>query len=134
MNNRFSFRAWHNTHKEMIPNNRQGFEGDVFNWLNQGQDIEIMQGTGLLDVNKIQIYDCDIVKIWHEDYPDEKSIGKVIWNNGGEYPAFDVYIPNYMHAFGWDAYSDEYNSFSCPENCIEVIGNIYKNPELIGES
>ena len=60
----FKFRAWHETVKEMIPNEDQGFEGDVFNWKHQGQPIQIMQYFDLQDKNSIDYCVGDLVNVF----------------------------------------------------------------------
>ncbi|MFT5760518.1 MAG: putative phage protein (TIGR01671 family) [Alteromonadaceae bacterium] len=91
------------------------------------------QYTGLKDKNGVEIYEGDVVKVWHEDYPELFEIGKVWWFDC-YYPAFDIYTPNKKTGTGFESYSDEFNSFSCPDFCFEVIGNIYENKELMEDN
>jgi len=80
--------------------------------------------TGLKDKNGKEIYEGDIVS-WESDYGDE-GVSKVIWGDGtsdNSYPAFDL-----------DPSSDEEINSLCSltiAGTIEVIGNIYENPELL---
>jgi hypothetical protein len=62
----------------------------------------LMQCTGLLDKNGVEIYRGDII-----EFPDG-DIGEVIFDNGMFCTTVGCFIPN-----------------------IEVIGNIYENPELL---
>jgi uncharacterized phage protein (TIGR01671 family) len=81
--------------------------------------IKIMQYTGLKDKNGKEIYEGDIVK-WNQYFLGSKKAEEielktstVYWHNGAWVLSEDK---------GWNA--SIYNN-------IEVIGNIYENPELL---
>ena len=81
-------------------------------------EIELMQYTGLKDKNNKEIYEGDIVKL-----RANHGIGVVKYYD--EWGAFVVeYIkPKPLVVLGMSYYKEN----------IEVIGNIYENPELLGE-
>lgn len=92
----------------------------------------IMQCTGLKDKNGKLIYEGDIIKYAEFDWTDfsfkdwETEIAQVVWGNTYDnyYPAFDLKDTDF----------DGTNSFAYLFNegwTIEVIGNIYENPELL---
>lgn len=66
--------------------------------------------TGLYDKNKNMIYEHDIVQ---SDYNYKQEVKYGIWNCGC---CYDVY--------GWDILDNE-------DESLEVIGNIFDNPELL---
>jgi uncharacterized phage protein (TIGR01671 family) len=72
-----------------------------------------MQYTGLKDKNGVEVYEGDVVKV------------------NGEY--MEVYFKDGYFGWGWEhegVYS--FDPFGVEE--IEVIGNIYENPELVNFS
>lgn len=89
-------------------------------------DIELMQSTGLKDKNGVEIFEGYIVKVTGED--EEYSYNDVVKNYADEgYPAFDIEYPSEWH------YESNVLSaiMSGGHETIEVLGNIYENPELL---
>ena len=85
---------------------------DIINF----EDGKIMQYTGLKDKNGVEIYEGDIVKI--KSNPLD-MIGYII------YDEYDL---------AFELRDDENESQEClwyQEQELEVIGNIYDNPELL---
>lgn len=92
-------------------------------------DIELMQFTGLYDKNKVPIYEGDIVIFEDCEMSTESGYGDTFINQGVI------------------EYNDENCCFNVTERItvelvdvlykdnesLEVIGNIYDNPDLLGE-
>lgn len=81
----------------------------------------IGQYTGLKDKNEVKIFEGDIVSI-----EDRRIIGKVVFDTG--YLGYFIYI---SEEFCIDEFENGVQPLYEYENNIEVIGNIYDNPELL---
>lgn len=75
------------------------------------------QCTGLLDKNKIEIYEGDVVKNYYWNHP---RIENVVFNDKGYWEPF----------IDWESGTN--NPWNDYEN-LEVIDNVYENPELLKE-
>ena len=80
--------------------------------------LKIMQYTGLRDKNGREVYEGDIVRF--KDWWDEEMVGEVRYSEKDM--AFTI-----VNDF-WDGFPIMY------ADDLEVIGNIYENPELLEEA
>ena len=136
------FRAWDTENKEMLKVQELDFEDtfyggrlsirvDMYNDYFDIEDMILMQYTGLKDKNGKEIYEGDIAKITekknilkHKVIPMKPIIAEISWSE--EYLAYILITTSVKDAFENLAdYLEEYD--------IEVIGNIYDNPELLEE-
>ena len=122
------FRAWDKSNEEMLEVENLSFNdmtdkveirtriySDYFN----DEEMILMQYTGLKDKNGKEIYEGDIVTaIINIDFEEDLNIrGSVIYDDGETcYKA--ITKENDEYTLGWLDY-------------LEVIGNIYENPELL---
>ena len=86
-------------------------------------EVELMQYTGLKDVNGKPIYEGDVVNVtWSRDDTEGENYAIAYDPNNDGYSAFDFV----------DWYED-INGLSCAyiDGQITVIGNKFENPELL---
>ncbi len=83
-------------------------------------EMEMMQFTVLKDKNGVEIYEGDIVSHSCQDYGAGQRLQQVIFQIGKNFTGF---VPKELH-------SEYFSHFMSWQGC-EVIGNIYKNPELL---
>lgn len=80
---------------------------------------DVQQFTGLKDKNGIEIFESDVVR-W--ETRNKKQVGRVYWNTGKA--RFDI---------EWGGNRIDYGEPDLDSNIIEVIGNIYENPDLLSQ-
>ena len=103
------FRVWDKQRKRFSRNNIMGMDGVIC--CSHLEHYILMQYTGLLDTNGVEVYEGDIV-------------------SGYIFGICEVRY--YKNAFVlWSVDEDFSRSYACES--IEVIGNICENPELIKE-
>lgn len=85
------------------------------------QDVEIMQSTGLFDKNGVEIYEGDIVA------------GKFYFAGVGYFDTGEREVIVRNKPVLWEGGKFVCCGFDLSEmnECIKVIGNIYKNKELL---
>jgi uncharacterized phage protein (TIGR01671 family) len=113
------FRAWDDLNKRMIHSYAKGFnnilsEGDILN-----RYENIMQFTGLHDKNGKEIYEGDLLRLLETVPSDDPA-----------YPYYcDTMEVCYCEPHCRFGLTDGGAILDIPSN-VEVIGNIYENPDL----
>ena len=125
------YRAWNKKGKRWLGMNLQMSVVDGLLWWQYGygceilsaeerENIELVQYTNEKDKHKNKIYEGYILKYNNEKYPSSSGIYIIKWSNKECGFTCEREKPyNYLLSRVW-----------CE---CEIIGNIYENPELLGE-
>lgn len=82
-------------------------------------DIELMQATGLFDMYDKEIFEGDVLKM------SDGELAKVVWNK---------YLGCWEAKFLSEIIDlSEVADVKSNRSDCEVVGNIYENPELLGD-
>jgi uncharacterized phage protein (TIGR01671 family) len=132
----FKFRAWDKELKFMTAQLQYFVEFDGSIWFNLGDNEDdlieqsdkliLMQYTGLKDKNGIEIFEGDLCKAKIYGLIEYDMICLIVFKNGcfGIEPIEDYVL---IESKGKFKSFDQCNT----EKNVEVIGNIYQNPELL---
>lgn len=115
------FRAWDNRKKQMLE-----FDLDDAHKLIPYTDCPVMQFTGLKDENGKEIYEGDIV---HTPAKTD-NIWEIYWHLNGFCLGRKRKDKSVLD---WPTDENGYVCYGRSWVDIEVIGNIYENPELLDE-
>ena len=120
------FRSWDTYNKEMLEvqelNYADSYNGQpmirttMYNDYFDTKDMILMQYTGLKDKNGVEIYEGDIVRILGGEYEQ----GFYEWDE-------KVCIKDFIY----DGFNLMMTVHQIGNEALEVIGNIYDNPELL---
>lgn len=99
-------------------------------------EVELMQFTGLLDKNGKEVYEGDILRIPAKDEYEKTTYNsfEVFWHDNDATPTDCGLVLGRLKPHGNSAggYSG-YKLIPRDVSKMEVIGNIYENPELVKE-
>lgn len=156
MNRDIKFRAWHKQEKKIYDVSVINFNKGAFlqglkpvdqilngkyivRSLEDGRfcdfkDIELMQYTGLKDKNSKEIYEGYILNV--HKFTQELAVNLGVYEGEKEFNASVTLEPyggvTLKHSKEYAGYLLEDN-YGFHEESVEIIGNIYENPELLEE-
>jgi hypothetical protein len=124
-----NFRAWLKKEKEMIDVDEIHWDRGKFEFIGDGitfqrlaNEVELMQSTGLKDKNGKEIFEGDIVQYQNTKVPSADSKGVIRYFDNWAMFGIDI-EHNEPRALFFNGLADHIS--------LEVVGNIYENPELI---
>ena len=120
MQDRFRFRIWDKFCETWLTDFAINQDGEINKFFNSEEALKrrfvLMQCTGLKDKNGKLIYEGDLVKNW------DNLIYQIFWQEDAAcYLVESIRSKNKLGIYSLISY----------QNNLEVIGNIYENPELL---
>ena len=123
------FRAWSKNKKVMSEVKKINFWSEELDTVAfEGkflEDVELMQSTGLLDKNGKEIFEGDIVKRYRN------PLFKAEWEYQIETVVKREACLLLDKKFGKNSATMRFGSPFAKSDLLEVIGNVYENPELL---
>lgn len=129
------FRAWHKEHKKMYEIKGISYPLKMMNIFRKDlyiedlkvsfADVVIMQSTGLFDKNGVEIFEGDILEYKYLYDKRMKTFGTVCWRE--DKACFGLNDIKGLSTEQIELYR------VTAEKYLEIIGNIYENPELMRE-
>ena len=123
------FRVYDKVERMMITTSDYDDLSDLFCFLkaDTGYYSELMQSTGLFDVNGMEIFEGDIVKLCFE----EDGLFEICLDTVGGFYTKSVLTGKiqFLEVSDFDELETAKEVFN---EYVEVVGNIYENPELLG--
>ena len=120
------YRVWDKEEKKMIYDAEHTYDNYPVNISSFGAILDlpnlydVMQYTGIKDVNSNRIYEKDIVRIITTQ-TEETRIGEVIYYKGNAMYLVETTMEDYFTFISQDIKS------------VEVLGNTYENKELLND-
>lgn len=104
--------------------------GRLFDDSKKSTLFTLMQSTGLKDKNGLDIFEGDVVKVSDGGNEEDSYTSVVKYYSDEGYPAFDIEAPS-----SWYYESNVLSTIMGGDyETIEVIGNIYENPNLLEQA
>ena len=138
--NRLKFRAFNKITKEFLINvsrigdysKMENDDGKNFSFqtpdslycVQDKADWEIMQYIGITDSNKKEIFEGDILKNIYKSSEDNKTLFDYT------YVEYDPFFAGYVMKRNKENDITFFDSINWDKEKLEVVGNIYQNPEL----